>query len=371
MRKSRAIINLENLKTNYLRIRKKVSPSRILAVVKADAYGHGMQQVAGCLSSLESAPEYFGVALYEEGIALRRSVKTTPVLVFGPPAEDDLAACIKFRLIPTIFSGEHLQLLNKVTSKKLKVHIKVDTGMGRLGIGYKKAVTFIKQVARLNNVIIDGIYTHFATSDEKEKSFALLQLQRFNDVINECKKAGISTGLVHCANSGAILDMPEAYFDMVRPGISLYGYYPSSETTESIKLSPVMGIETEIDSVKTISSGESVSYGRKYTSTGKETIVTVPFGYADGLPRLLTNRMNALYANKIIRQAGTITMDRTAFVCTQTKVKTGDTVKLIGKSGKNKITAADWADELGTIPYEILCGISKRVPRIYTEQGKE
>ncbi|MBZ0199787.1 MAG: alanine racemase, partial [Ignavibacteriaceae bacterium] len=248
--------------------------------------------------------------------------------------------------------------------KPLKVHVKIDTGMGRLGIKYTEALKFISKLSRNKNFIIDGVYTHFATSDEKEKTFATLQLERFKNIIEELEAAGINFGLAHAANSGAILDMPEAYFDMVRPGISLYGYYPSLETSESIKLKPVMNIISLVNSIKRILPGESVSYSRRFTAIKETTILETPFGYADGYHRNLTNKIYCIIKDKLYPQVGTVTMDRIMFDVGNDKIKIGDKIILLGKSKKQVIDAWDWGKALGTIPYEITCGITKRVPRI-------
>ena len=205
---------------------------------------------------------------------------------------------------------------------------------------------------------------HFATSDAKDKTFANLQLKRFLGLIEELKKEGINYGVAHIANSAAILDMPEAYLDMVRPGIILYGYYPSLETSESVKLKPVMSIVSSVASVKVIKKGESVSYNRRFFAEKDTTVATVSMGYADGVNRGLTNKMQAIIKGKIYQQIGTVTMDRIMFNIGADKIKPGDKVTLIGSEKGKTITAWDWAKKLDTIPYEITCNISKRVPRI-------
>jgi alanine racemase len=245
------------------------------------------------------------------------------------------------------------------------VHVKVDTGMNRLGINSESALKFIEKLSHNKDFIIDGIYTHFATSDEKDKSFANLQLSRFKELLAELKKRKINYGLAHAANSGAILDMPESYFDMVRPGISLYGYYPSLETTESIKLEPVMSIISKVSSIKSINENDTVSYGRIFTASEKTKIISVPIGYADGFNRNLSNKTKAIIGGKYYNQVGRVTMDRIMFNVNFDKIKIGDKVILLGKSNGLAINAWDWGTILSTIPYEITCNISRRVPRIY------
>jgi len=337
-----------------------------MAVIKADAYGHGMIQCAKALNKTKQKPEYFGVALAEEGIELRKSGINQPILVFSPLLRSDANHYIKYDMIATIFDTEHIRLIKEFAGKKkVKVHIKIDTGMGRIGVKYSDSVNFIRKVTGEKALILDGIYTHFATSDEKDKSFAQLQLNRFREVVDELRSEGIKFGLAHAANSGAILDMPEAYFDMVRPGISLYGYYPSLETSESIKLKPVMSLISYISSTKEIEPGESVSYGRKYIAAKRTKIGTIPAGYADGIFRGLTNKMSAIIKGKLIPQAGQICMDRIMFDLNENNIKQGDRVILLGGNNKIRIDAWDWSKVLNTIPYEVTCNISKRVPRLY------
>lgn len=340
-----------------------------MAVVKADAYGHGVEKITTTLNSLGvNSPEYFGVAIIDEALELKKIKVKQPILVFDPVTSEQADFYIKNNIIPTVFEKRHLDaLLKKKGNAPIKVHIKIDTGMRRLGIDFKDAVTFIKQVSRNKNFIIDGIYTHFATSDEKDKFYAELQLRRFKEIISGLKKENINYGLAHAANSGAILDMPDAYFDMVRPGISLYGYYPSLETTGSIKLKPVMDIVTKIGSVKVIKAGEPVSYSRRYYSKRKTNIITVPIGYADGISRSLTNKMKCLIKGKFYQQVGTVTMDRIMFDTRNDSYKNGENVTLLGNQKEKKIDAWDWSKILNTIPYEITCNISKRVPRIYKD----
>lgn len=370
MRPTFAEINLSNLKFNFLNIKKKVKKSKIMAVVKADAYGHGMTECVKALLSLESRkPDYFAVALLEEAIEFRKAGFKQPVLVFAPVQETEAAEYIKYNVLPTVFTEEHLDYLRKAgKNKKIRVHIKIDTGMGRLGVNFSRAAEFIKKVSMDKQFIIDGIYTHFATSDESDKSYALLQLKRFSAIVDGLKADKINYGLAHCANSGAILDMPEAYFDMVRPGIALYGYYPSFETTESIKLKPVMSLVTSITNIKDVEPGESISYGRKFIAPHKIRIATASVGYADGYVRGLSNKAEVIIKGKKYPQVGQVCMDRIMFnIGSDNKIKEGDEVILLGRSKNLEISAWDWAKVLNTIPYEITCNISKRVPRVYTK----
>jgi alanine racemase len=371
MRPTYALINLSNLKRNFLNIKKKVKNAKVMAVVKADAYGHGVKETVFALNSLvEKKPDYYAVAFIDEAIELRSLGINEPILIFEPVFRHDAESIFRFDLIPTVFTQKHIDNLfdNKPPfyNKKIKLHVKIDTGMNRLGIDFNTATEFIRRLSRNENIVIDGIYTHFATSDEKDKAFANLQLKRFNAILANLENKKINYGLAHAANSGAILDMPEAYFDMVRPGVSLYGNYPSLETSESIKLYPVMSIISHSSSVKTIKKSESVSYGRKFIARNETNIISVPIGYADGFSRSFTNCFKAIIKEKFYNQIGTVTMDRIMFDVGQDKIKVGDEVILLGKKNKLQITAWDWSKKLNTIPYEITCGISKRVRRVYT-----
>jgi len=368
MRLTRAEINLSNLKYNYLNIRKRVSNRPVMAVVKADAYGHGMIQTVSALEKFNHKnPAYYGVALLEEGIELRKSkVTKSPIIVFSPFKIEEVNDSLKFKLIPTITSEQEIKDLSKLgLNKKLKIQVNIDTGMGRVGLPFARAFDLIEGLSKSKNIIIDGVYTHFATSDEKEKNFAEVQLKRFIKIIDRLKEAKIDTGIVHAANSGAVLDMPNAYFDMVRVGISLYGYYPSTETSESVKLKPVMSLLSEVASVNEVKKGITISYGRKYKTKKNTKIISVSIGYADGINRGLTNKMFCIIKNKKYPQVGTVTMDRIMFDIGDDKIKVGDKVILLGNSKSEEISASDWCNVLNTIPYEITCGISKRVPRKY------
>jgi alanine racemase len=370
MRSTQAVININNLQKNYINIRKKVNGSKVMAVVKADAYGHNVKFVTDALNRLDhQKPEYYAVATVDEGVELRKLKIKQPILIFDPVDDEQAFNYLKYDLIPAVFTDNHLKILLTEKRKakfrnKIKVHVKVDTGMNRLGVDYNKADSFISKLSKDKNFLIDGIFTHFATSDVKDSNYARLQIKRFNTLIATLKKKNINYGLVHAANSGAIIDFPEAYYDMVRPGISLYGYYPSHQTSESIKLYPVLSLISKVSTVKKINAGETVSYSRRFKAKKSTKIISVPIGYADGFPRGLTNKARCLIKGKFYNQIGTVTMDRIMFDVGNDKINVDDDVILLGKSGKHFIDAWDWSDKLNTIPYEITCGISKRVPRI-------
>ena len=370
MRLTKAIINTDNLKKNFLNIRKKVGKAKVMAVVKADAYGHNVKFVVDAFNSLgKLKPEYYAVATPDEGVELRQLKIKQPILIFDPLDKHQVNKFFKFNLIASVFTQEHLNILVKEkkrlkSNKRILVQIKIDTGMNRLGVDFSEAVKFIQKLSLNKNFIINGIFTHFATSDEVGSNYAKLQIKRFDEILIELKEYNIKFGLAHAANSGAIIDFPEAYYDIVRPGISLYGYYPSLKTSESIKLYPVMSLVSKVSTVKKIKRGESVSYSRRYFAKKDIKIISVPMGYADGFSRSLTNKAQAIIQGKVYNQVGTVTMDRIMFDVGNDNIKVDDDVILIGEKGKLKIDAWDWSKKINTIPYEVTCGISKRVPRV-------
>jgi alanine racemase len=366
MRPTQAIIRLSNLTHNYRELRKRVAPAKAAAVVKADAYGHGATKTARALENVTNPPEYYAVAYAEEARPLRDAGVEKPVLVFDLLSKDNLDEVVADDLEITVADERHIRLLSRVAlARPVAVHVNVDTGMGRVGTPYRKAVSFIRRVANARNARLAGVYTHFATSDEKDKTFARLQLRRFKEIVDRLSAEGVEYGLAHAGNSGAALDLPDATFDMVRFGISLYGYYPSLETSESVPLKPVMALETRVGSSRIYEKGETVSYGRLFTVRRSTRIVSVPIGYADGVNRSLTNRMKAIIKGKLVPQVGRVTMDRIMFDVGDLDVRAGDRVVLLGESGGKRIDAWDWSRALETIPYEITCAISKRVPRVY------
>jgi alanine racemase len=369
MRPTYAEIDLDAINHNLKQVRRQVGASPVvMAVVKANAYGHGMIPVAVSVLK-EKTASYLGVAIVEEGVALRRSKIHAPVLVFTAPFESQLRLFVENNLESTISSFSTAQKLNRVAAAigtKAVVHVKLDTGMGRIGIAPKDAVSFISTLAKMENLFVKGLYTHFATSDEEDLSFARKQLLEFRHVIRALDAARISVPLKHCANSGAILQLKGSQFDMVRPGIMMYGYYPSRETRKTLPLSPAMSIRARIGFLKTVERGTSISYGRRYFTKSKTTIASVTAGYADGISRRLTNQANAIINGKKYPVVGTICMDQLMIdVGNRATCKIGDVVTLMGREGKQEISGWDISDTLRTIPYEVCCAISERVPRVY------
>jgi len=361
-----AEINLGAIAHNLQEIKKKVAPAEIMAVIKADAYGHGLKEVARV--ALENNARYLGVSAVEEGVQLRKQT-TTPILVFGGFFENQIKACLEHDLELTLFDFERAGALSKqaqASGNSAKVHIKVDTGMTRVGVHWQESLDFICRVSELRYVKIVGIYTHFASADAKDKSFAKTQLQRFQKVLTELEMRNIQIPLKHTANSGAILDLPESYFDMVRPGVSIYGYYPSFEATESINLQPAMSFKSQVVAVKQVESGTKISYDSTYETVKQTKIVTVPVGYADGYNRLLSNQGEVLIRGKRYPVVGQVCMDFIMVdIGLENDIQTGDEVVLLGCQGDEEISIYEICEKLNTIPYEFTCMISSRVPRVY------
>ncbi len=367
MRPTFAEINLSNLIFNYQSIVKKVGSNvLVMPVVKADAYGHGMIECTKALLETRPKPLYFAVALIEEAIQLKRKFPELNVLVFGKIFPDDFRRLIKYNITSTVSDYSTLNKLIDFTirnNSRLKIHLKIDTGMGRVGIQLDELDDFLDLIKKNKSIRLEGVYTHFATSDCKDKSFAKLQIEKFNIAIDKVKSKISNVKYFHAANSGAILDLPESYFDMVRPGISLYGYYPSRETSESFPLKPVMTIKTRIAHIKWVEPQTSISYGRTYFTDSRTQIGTLPIGYADGYNRLLSNRGKVIVNKKLYDVVGRVTMDQIMVNFKEDKISENDDVIVLGSQENVKFDADDIAQIIGSIPYEVCTSISKRVRR--------
>ena len=367
-------IDLNALRHNLLAIKKRVGPQiNILGIVKADAYGHGDYEVSRVL--LSNGVEMLGIAIVEEGIQLREKGIKTPLLILGGIFEEQIDTVIQYDLTPTVYDLKLADVLSKRAyhfNKVIKVHVYVDTGMGSIGVKHNKAVEFIKSLKDMKNLFIEGIYTHCSSSDENDSSFTNLQIKRFRAILDALDTIKVRIPLRHMANSGAILGYPEAYFNMVRPGLSLYGLYPSEDVSRDICIRPVMSFKTRIIHIKDMESGDVVGYGRTYRVTKPIRVATLPLGYDDGYNRLLSNQGEVIIRGKKASVIGRVCMDQCFVDVTNIKdVSVGDEVVLYGRQGQETISIESVAEQLNTVPYEVTCNISKRVPRIYININEE
>jgi alanine racemase len=364
-----AEISLRALAYNLKGIRRKIGKSvKVMGVVKANAYGHGLTEVAKFLEN--QSIDYLGVANAEEGVALREAGLRSPIHVFTLPSKSQARLYGDFQLESTVCSETDARLLNADAERRhvsLPIHLKIDTGMNRIGVRAAGLPKLLKALSKMRRLEIKGVYTHFATADQKDKTFSKQQLVRFHEALDILRAEGVTSEHIHCAGSAAILDLPESYYSMVRPGIMLYGYYPSHQTSESVPIRPVLTLKSEVSLVKWIEPGESVSYGRRFIAKRRTQIATLPLGYADGYMRLLTGKGEVLIGGRRFSVVGTICMDQIMVDAGSSDVSAGDEAVLIGRQGREKIDAWDLAERIGTIPYEICTNISSRVPRIYRD----
>jgi alanine racemase len=354
-------------------IRKIVSPnSEIMAVVKANAYGHGALETAKVV--LANGAANLAVARVEEAKELRKAGINAPILLLGYTPGDQFHEVLDLNLIQTVYSLEMAEALNSIAEQsggQVKVHIKIDTGMGRLGfIPGKPALEDILKAARLPYLFLEGIFTHFATADCADKTFALAQLDLFISFLEELRRAGLEFPLRHSANSAALLDLPQTYLNMVRPGIIIYGLYPSDEIRNSINLKPAMAFKTRIAQLKKAPAGYKISYGSTYQTPQPTVIAVISAGYADGYSRLLSSRGNVLVNGQRAKVVGRVCMDQCMVdVGHIHDVCPGDEVVLFGSSGKETIPVEEIAKLTGTISYEIVCMVNSRVPRFYLNKS--
>ncbi len=362
-----AEVDLKALEYNYWQIRRRIPPGvKFLAVVKADAYGHGAVPVSLKLERLGA--EYFGVAIPEEGVELRRGGVKAPVLVLGGIFGEEVDQVFRFRLTPVIFRKDSLEILSREAEKrgrKVKVHLKVDTGMGRLGVPLNLWHDFLKETKKFPQIEIEGILSHFSMADE-ERDFTENQWRSFERAVAIAQEIGVSCQCLHMSSSAALAAFPNYSSRLVRPGIMLYGSYPSPGFRTLIKLKPVMTLKTRVHFLKRVPPGTRISYGGTFTTRRDSQVATLPIGYADGYSRCLSNQGEVLIHGKRAPVVGKVCMDFIMVDVTDiSRVSVGDEVVLMGRQGKEKITSEEIADRTNSISYEVLCSIGKRVPRIY------
>lgn len=360
-----AEINLKNLAYNFRLVKKLVGPEvKILVPVKADGYGHGLVEISRRLKVL--GVDYLGVASLDEGILLRRSGLTVPILVLSTVLADNIKPILDYNLTQTVCTKELACKLNQEAKKRnvlARVHIKVDTGMHRIGLAHKRAYRFIKEVARLSNIKIEGIFTHFPCAGNKPY-FTKNQIKMFNELIRQLEKAGIHIPLKHASNSLGVINYPQGYFNLVRPGLMIYGLHPEGGLRP--KLKPLLSLRTKIAYLKTVPKGSGISYGHTYVTPQAMRIATLPIGYGDGYPRSLSNKARCLISGQEAKIVGKVCMDQLMVDVTKIKkVKIGQEAVLIGRQKNKSIKVEELAELAGTIPYEIVCNLGDRIRRIY------
>ncbi|MDQ1480089.1 MAG: alanine racemase [Actinomycetota bacterium] len=368
-----AEIDLEAVRANVTALRAISAPAELLAVVKADGYGHGAVPVAR--AALEAGASGLGVALVEEGIELRAAGIAAPILVLSEPVPAAAPSVVTQLLTPVVYTLAGIDALAKAVAdhdahEQLGVHLKVDTGMHRVGCSTDEAVELAAQVVDRPELRLAGVCTHLAVADEPDNPYTEEQLASFEAVLGALRARGLPTGTVHASNTAGAIHWPAARYDLVRVGIGLYGIAPAEALEGRVALRPAMSVKARVTQVKRVPEGARLSYGLRYQTSRATRIATVPIGYADGVPRELAERGGeALVRGQRCPIAGTVTMDQLMLDVGDLPVEVGDEVVLIGRQGNEEISAASWARAMGTIAYTIVCGIGPRVPRVYTGAG--
>ncbi len=365
-RPTRAKISLTALEHNFRVAKRLAGSARVMAIVKAEAYGHGLVCMAKEFSRLGA--DYLGVSFLEEGITLREEGITLPILVMGGLVDEQIGRYLDFNLTITVSSVWKAVHVDEVAGKrgvKASIHLKIDTGMGRVGQNWETSNVLLGSLSRLKNLRIEGIYTHFASSDSDDLTFTRTQLERFHNVLQSAHRLGIPFELVHAANSGALVQLgEEARFDMVRPGILLYGYTPAEWLAEKVDLKPVMSLLTKAVFVKKPSAGTPIGYNSTWHSPGDRWIATLPIGYGDGFPRRAGNRASVLFGGRRCPIIGNVSMDQIT-IDAGDEAWLGGEALLWGQNSSGSLSIWELARSIDAIPYELLCGLTGRVPRVY------
>lgn len=368
-----AEIDLDAVADNVRALKKHVGgQTHLLAVVKANAYGHGALPVAR--TALEAGATWLGVNFCDEGVQLRRAGIAAPILLVGFTPARQAAAVVAHRLTPTVNSIEVAQALNEAASPAdpLPVHMKVDTGLSRFGMMPEEVVPFAQRLVKMTGLRLEGLFTHFASADDLDKTSARRQLAIYQETLADLTRAGFALPLRHVAASGATLDMPETHLDMVRCGISMYGLYPSSDVSREVKLRPALSLKARVARLRMLPAGTGIGYGSTFVTTQPARVALVPIGYADGVKRAYSNRGDVLIRGKRARLLGRVSMDQLVADATGIAgAAEGDEVVLIGRQGEEEITADEMATIMGTINYEVVVGLPARLPRLYYRNGKE
>jgi alanine racemase len=370
LRPTQVQVDLDRLTENYSAIQRKVNGAMVMPILKANAYGHGLVRVAQHMQAL--GVKMLGVAYLEEGILLREAGVTTPILVLGGILGSQALLFIQHDLMGTASSVEkleHMEAAAQAAGVPARVHLKIDTGMERIGVHYYNADTLLDAALKCTHVSVEGIFSHFANSDAADLSSAKLQIERFQEVLRFYERRSLPLPLRHMANSGAILQLPESCFDMVRPGIMLFGVYPSSKMQRTVEVKPALTWSSRVVYFKVVKPGHPISYGSTWQSDHSVRVVTIPVGYGDGYFRSMSGKAQVLIHGKRYPVVGTICMDQFMVNIDQDSAYNEDEVLLIGEGGDAQITVEELAEWAGTIPYEILTNINTRVPRVYLQDN--
>ena len=368
-------IDLSAIRHNVGEYRRRLGAgTRLMAIVKANAYGHGAVQVAR--TALNSGAEYLGVATVNEAIELREALVTAPILILSEPPLSAIPLLLAYKVMPSVYTPEFAIAYGEAADAfgvRAPYHLAINTGMNRIGVRHDRVLEFMTQVSFHRALELAGMFTHFATADEKETLDFQIQAKRFIEAVSALRAAGINPGIVHAANTAAGIRFPDVRFDMARLGISLYGLHASDETRGFVDLRPVMSVHARITDVRSVPLGEGVSYGMNYRSPGSVKICTLPIGYADGLRHGLSGRTDVILNGRRCRQVGQICMDMCMFevdmrsygVRQKLDPQIGDEVLLVGRQGDAVITLDEMAETLDTINYEVACGFDMRLPKVY------
>ena len=371
MRPSWIEIDLDAIEHNVRSIAAVVAPAAVCAVVKADGYGHG--DIPAAEAALRGGATHLAVALVNEGIRLREAGIDAPILVLSEPPDDLAEVVVKWRLTPTVYRLDFVESIaatvTDASSDPVAVHVKVDTGMHRVGAAAEVAFELVTRIEQDDRLILGGVFTHFAVAEE-DAAFTLIQIEQFDGFVDRLHTAGIYPPLVHACNTAGALNFPEARFDLVRVGLGCYGMYPHPDEEAIVDLQPAMRVVSHVSMTQALPAGERLSYGRRRPLPVASTVATVPIGYADGIPRRLSDAGGEVLINgRRYPFAGNVTMDQVVIDCGSDDVSVGDEVVFLGPQGNDRISAEEWADLLDTISYEVVCGFSARLPRRYPRRS--
>ncbi|UYN90370.1 MAG: alanine racemase [Anaerolineales bacterium] len=371
LRPTHVQVDLHRLQSNLQAIQTHVGGARVMPILKANAYGHGLVRVGQYMQELGVGS--IGVAYLEEGILLREAGITTPILVLGGILGSQAPLFLQHNLTLTVSSTQKLEQVEAAAAAAgvtARVHLKIDTGMERIGVHYYNAESLLEATLQCKHVEVEGIFSHFANADAADLSSARLQVERFQEVLRFYEKRSLPMPLRHMANSGAVLQLPESWMDMVRPGILLYGVYPSAQVQQTVAVRPALTWSSRIVYFKVVQPGHPVSYGSTWQSDHPVRVVTVPVGYGDGYFRAMSGKAQVLIKGQRYPVVGTICMDQFMVNIEEDSAFNEDEIIVVGQSGNERITVEDLAGWAGTIPYEILTNINTRVPRVYLQDQK-